>query len=266
MQYQMTSHNHGLGWLPDLPDQRDVRFEPAKTFGVGPMPKQVDLRKDCPAIYDQGQLGSCTANALGAAFDFDRRKQGKPFMTPSRLFIYWNERDLEGTVDSDAGARIRDGVKVLRKLGTPAEVIWPYDIQRFTEKPHDEAFVEAEKNQLLTYQRISRAGKDRTYDMRACLAWGYPFVTGFSVYESFETDEVAKTGIIPMPAPDERVLGGHAVLVVGFDDDKRYFICRNSWGETWGDEGNFYMPYDYLTNEDLASDMWVLKTVELGAA
>lgn len=265
MQYQLTPRNHGLGWVPDLPDQRDFTFEPVKTFGVGPMPERVDLRELCPEIYDQGQLGSCTANALGAAFDFDRRKQGKDFMMPSRLFIYWNERDLENTVDSDAGARIRDGVKVLRKLGTPAEKLWPYDISRFTVKPSEPCYVEAEKNQLLTYERIMRPGKDKTFDMRACLSWGYPFVAGISVYESFETDDAARTGIIPMPAADERVLGGHAILVVGFESDKAWFICRNSWGTEWGDEGYFYLPYDYLTNESLSSDMWVLRTVELSA-
>lgn len=265
MQYQMTPHQHGLGWVPDLPDQRDIRFEPLKTFGVGPIPKRIDLREQCPEVYDQGQLGSCTANALGAAFDFDRHKQGKDFMMPSRLFIYWNERDLEGTVESDAGAHIRDGVKVLRKLGTPAEKMWPYDIARFTEKPTEECYIEAEKNQVLTYQRISRAGQDRTYDMRACLAWGYPFVAGVSVYESFESDDSYKTGVIPMPAPEERLLGGHAILIVGFDEAKQQFIGRNSWGKDWGDDGYLYLPYDYLTNEDLSSDMWVLKTVELGA-
>lgn len=264
MQFLMTPQKHGLGWVPDLPDQRDLLFKPQETFGLGPVPNSVDLRQECPDIYDQGQLGSCTANALGAAFDFDRHKQGKDFMMPSRLFIYWNERDMEGTVDSDAGARIRDGVKVLRKLGTPPENMWPYDIAKFTAKPSDSCYVEAEKNQTLTYQRILRAGKDATYDMRACLAWGYPFVTGISVYESFETDETASTGKIPMPGPDERVLGGHAVLVVGFDESTREFICRNSWGTDWGDAGYFYLPYNYLTNKGLSSDMWVIKTVELG--
>lgn len=263
MSFTITPMNHGLGWVPDLPDQRDKVFEPVVTYGVAPLPAMVDLRTSCPDIYDQGQLGSCTANALAAAFDFDRRKQGKDFMTPSRLFIYWNERDIEGSVDSDAGARIRDGVKVLRKFGTPPEKEWPYDITQFTVKPTEQCYIDAEKNQALTYRRIMRPHADPTRDMKTCLAWGYPFVAGISVYESFETDETSKTGIIPMPGADERVLGGHAILIVGYDTDKQWFICRNSWGRSWGDKGHFYLPFEYLTNSGLSSDMWVINTVEV---
>lgn len=262
MKYFMTPQQHGLGWVPDVPDQRDYIFQP-RVLPPAKIPKRVDLRDKCPPIYDQGQLGSCTAQALAAAFDFDRQRQGKPFMDPSRLFIYWNERDLEGTVDSDAGAMIRDGVKVLVKLGTPREVIWPYDITKFTLKPSEAAYVEAEKNQALVYQRIVRPPNNPTQDMLLCLSMGYPFVTGFSVYESFESPEVARTGITPMPGPDERVLGGHAILVIGYELDKELFICRNSWGGEWGDEGNFYMPFSYLADRGLAADQWTLRSVEV---
>lgn len=262
----ITPQGHGLGWIPDVPDQRDKYFEPTTALAhptVSPLPKQTDLRAQCSPVYNQGQLGSCTANALAAAFDFDRHKEGRDFMTPSRLFIYWNERDLEGTVGTDAGAAIRDGVKVLRRIGTPPEINWPYNIAKFTEKPNEECFEIAEKNEALTYMRIRRSQSAKTYDMQACLASGYPFVAGFSVYESFENPEVTKTGIVPLPASDERLLGGHAVLVVGYDEDKRWFIVRNSWGEGWGDHGYFYMPFDYLTNEHLSSDFWLIKTVEV---
>lgn len=262
MKYFMTPKKHGLGWVPDIPDKRDYIFRP-KVIKPEKLPKQIDLRAECPPVYDQGQLGSCTANALGAAFDFDRKKEGHDFMTPSRLFIYWNERDIEGTVDSDAGANIRDGVKVLLRIGTCRELEWPYDISKFTQEPPEQTFIDAEKNQALTYQRIMRPSNDPAHDMLMCLANGYPFVTGFTVYESFEEDEVARTGIAPLPGPNERALGGHAVLVVGYDISKQWFVCRNSWGETWGDEGYFYLPFTYLEDPLLASDQWLIRTVEV---
>jgi C1A family cysteine protease len=215
-----------------------------------------------PKKHGLGKLGSCTANALGAAFDFDRRKQGRNFMTPSRLFIYWNERDMEGTTTSDSGAYIRDGIKVLRKLGTPTEKTWPYLISKFIDKPPKPAYVEAEKNQSLTYERILRPANS-VNDMLSCLASGYPFVSGIAVYESFETPKANSSGVIPMPSKTESLLGGHAILIVGYDQKKQQFIFRNSWGTTWGDKGYGYIPFNYLTNKGLASDMWVIKTVEV---
>lgn len=263
MQYFMTPKQHGLGWVPDVPDQRDFVFEPPRMLPPTKLPTYIDLREGLPPVYDQGMLGSCTAQALAAAFDFDRHRQGEDFMNPSRLFIYWNERDMEGTVDSDAGAMIRDGVKVLVKFGTPREKIWPYDITQFTVKPPEPAYIEAEKNQALIYQRIMRPLNDRTQDMLLCLSQGYPFVTGFAVYESFESQEVARTGIVPMPTLQERVLGGHAVVVAGYDLEKRVFVCRNSWGKDWGDAGDFYMPFAYLEDPNLSSDQWTLRSVEI---
>ena len=262
MQYLMTPNKHGLGWVPDEPDERDYVFRP-KVVAPVKLPKRVDLRSSCPPIYDQGQLGSCTANALAAAFDFDRKKEGRNFMTPSRLFIYWNERDMEGTVDSDAGAQIRDGVKVLLKDGTPPEKEWPYNIAKFTVKPSKKAFTDAEKNQALTYQRILRPENDPTHDMLACLAGGYPFVSGIIVHQSFESPNATKTGVIPLPGRSDPALGGHAIVVVGYDTAKQQFICRNSWGTSWGDSGYFYLPFAYLENASLSSDQWLIRTVEV---
>lgn len=257
----MTPQQHGLGWLPDVPDQRDYTYKP-RVMAPEQVPQAVDLRDQFPRVYNQGRLGSCTAQALAAAFDFNRQLQGVSFMDPSRLFIYWNERDIEGTVDSDAGAMLRDGIKVLVKHGTPRETTWPYLLEKFTVKPPTEVYVEAEKSQALTYQRIMRPVNDSLNDMLMCLNDGYPFVIGFAVYDSFETDAVAETGIVPMPTNDETMLGGHAVVVVGYDIDKEWFICRNSWGEEWGDKGYFYMPFAYLESRDLASDLWTIRSVE----
>jgi len=262
MKYFTTPNNHGLGWLHDKPDERDYIFRP-RVVAPAKLPPKVDLRTQFPAIYDQGHLGSCTANALAAAFDFDRHKQGKNYMSPSRLFIYWNERSLEGHVDSDAGAYIRDGVKVLVKQGASPETLWPYDIDKFTIKPPHKAYVEAEKNQALVYQRILRPHDDPTADMLLCLSRGFPFVGGFDVYESFETDNVRKTGNVPLPRKGEKVLGGHAVAIVGYSLAKQHFICRNSWGKEWGDDGHFYMPFEYFANKELSDDFWLISSVEV---
>jgi C1A family cysteine protease len=246
------------GWVPDLPDQRDLVFR-APLAAIGPLPRQVDLRAACPPVYDQGQLGSCTANAIAAAVEFDQMKQGlADVFPPSRLFVYYNERVMEGTVDEDAGAMIRDGIKSVSKQGAPHEALWPYTIGKFRTKPSPPAFKDARKHPAVLYQRVS----PDLPQLRGCLASGYPFVFGFSVYESFESPAVAKSGRVPMPKPKEKLLGGHAVLAVGYDHAKARFIVRNSWGPGWAQAGYFTMPYDYLLDGNLSDDFWTIKLVQ----
>jgi C1A family cysteine protease len=247
------------GWVPDLPDARDHLFAAPPRY-LTDLPTTLDLRDQCPKeIYDQGQLGSCTANAIGAAFEFDLLKQGLTDFMPSRLFIYYNERSMEGTVDTDSGAMIRDGIKTVSKEGVCAETSWPYDITTFTKKPSDACYQEAQRHQVTSYQRVPRV----LNQLKGCLASGLPFVFGFSVYDSFESQEVARTGVVPMPdTATEQLLGGHAVLAVGYDDADQRFVVRNSWGEGWGDGGYFTMPYAYLTERSLASDFWAIVQVE----
>ena len=246
------------GWRPQMPDQRDYKFTVAEGV-LKALPPKVDLRPACPPVVDQGQLGSCTANAIAAAHRFDQLKQkAKVDFEPSRLFIYYNERVIEGTVKSDAGAEIRDGIKTLNIQGACTETTWPYTISKFKTKPTSKAYKEALLHQSVKYQAVTQ-----TLDqMKGALASGFPFVYGFTVYDSFESTAVAKTGIVPMPAKTESVLGGHAVLCVGYDDTKQWFITMNSWGIGWGDKGFFYIPYAYLTS-NLASDFWVVQTVEV---
>ena len=249
------------GWKPDMPDHRDYRYAAPRKF-LGILPPSVDLRSGCPVVYDQGQIGSCTANAIGAAHQFEQMKQDKEkAFNPSRLFIYWNERDMEGSVGQDAGAQIRDGIKSVVSLGVCPESQWDYDTSRFTTKPPQPCYDEALKHQVMEYQRV-----DNTLAaMKGCLAEGYPFVLGFSVYESFESDEVASTGDAPMPGPRESQLGGHAVMAVGYDDATQRFLIRNSWGPGWGKDGNFTLPYEYLTNSDLSDDFWTIRMVEVSS-
>ena len=242
----------------------------APRAAVANLPASVDLKSGLPECYDQGQIGSCTANAIAGAFEFSLRKQGLADFTPSRLFIYYNERAMEGHVGTDSGAQIRDGVKSVAKLGVCPETEWPYEAipadangnfpagSKEATRPSDACYQDALKSRATTYQRVTT-----TLDqLRGCLAAGYPFVFGFSVYESFESQQVAQTGVVPMPHSGEQVLGGHAVLAVGYQDAQQQFIVRNSWSAGWGDKGYCYMPYQYLTNTQLASDFWTLRLVK----
>jgi C1A family cysteine protease len=246
------------GWVPDLPDQRDFLYA-APTPIQRNIPPKMDLSSRCPPIYDQGQLGSCTANAIAAAIEFDQKK--KKFV-PSRLFIYYNERVMEGTVDSDSGAQIRDGIKSVATLGAPPERLWSYDIDRFRDKPPDAAFSAAKADLVVLYERLIQD----LDTMRGCIASGFPFVFGFTVYQSFESAAVAKSGRLDMPNFKEKRIGGHAVMAVGYDDSKRTFLVRNSWGTDWGKKGYFTIPYAYLTSPKLASDFWTIRSVEEGVS
>jgi C1A family cysteine protease len=246
------------GWVADTPDQRDHLYS-APVVNLKKLPPQVDLRPQCPKlVYDQGQLGSCTGNAIACAIQFDRLKlKRNPDFIPSRLFIYYNERDMEGTIASDSGAQIRDGIKSVAKLGDCPEPEWPYDIEKFATKPPANCYRDAMKYKAVLYQRVIQT----LNQMKGCLASGYPFVFGFSVYESFEGPRVAKTGVAPMPASSEKQLGGHAVIAVGYDDKQQRFIVRNSWGKGWGMGGYFTIPYAYLTDDNLAADFWTIRVV-----
>lgn len=245
------------GWIPDLPDHRDQLYS-APVTALKVLPARLDLRPQCPPVYNQGPLGSCTANAIGAAVEFDHLKQELPDIMPSRLFIYYNERAMEGTVGFDSGAQIRDGIKSVAKQGVCPERMWPYDIARFRIQPPPKCYREAIKDRIVLYQRLVPT----LNQLRGCLASGYPFVFGFAVYESFESAKVARTGHAPMPAPIERTLGGHAVMAVGYSDAKQWFIVRNSWGPKWGMKGYFTLPYAYLTDAQLADDFWTIRLVQ----
>lgn len=243
------------GWKPSPPDFRDLHFAPPMSLSV---PIKVDLRPQCPPIYDQGNLGSCTSMGVGGLAQFLMMKEKHESFVPSRLFIYYGERVIENSVNEDAGANIRDGMKVVSQLGCPHESTWPYVISQFAKKPPQVAYTDGLKHKISQFSRVDNTNLNT---MKACLANGYPIVFGFTVYSSFEYSSTAKTGIVPMPKKNESVLGGHCCLIAGYDDNKNSFIVRNSWGKSWGLEGYCFMPYAYLTNSQLADDFWTASLI-----
>jgi len=244
--------------VPDRPDFRDKLYA-AIAAPPKKLPPKVDLRAGCSPVENQGNLGSCTANALVGNLEFLEKKAGRRATNLSRLFVYYNERAMEGTISEDAGAAIRDGVKSLVKQGVCAETAWPYEIANFADKPPRACYKQAASREVTSYHRVIGLQQ-----MRQCLAEGYPFVFGFSVYESFESDIVASTGIMNLPKPGEKQVGGHAICAVGYDDATKRLLIRNSWGTGWGLKGYFTMPYDYASNGNLADDFWTLRAFQNG--
>jgi C1A family cysteine protease len=240
-------------YVPDLPDHRDYGYG-EHGFRAAVVPRHVDLRGGCSAIKYQGQLGSCTGNSLAGAVEFETRRAGRKPPDLSRLFIYYCERAIEHTTRSDSGAQIRDGIKALATQGVCPESEWPYVIAHFRRKPTLQDYKDAAAYKIGKYMRL--ASRD---DMVNCLAAGFPFVFGFSVYESFESAAVAQTGVVPMPAKTERCLGGHAVYAVGYNLDTDTVLVANSWGTGWGQSGFFTMPFAYLLDTNLAEDFWCLQ-------
>ena len=242
-------------WVPDKPDNRDYIYQ----ISVPKTPQSVDLRTYATPVEDQGQLGSCTGNAIAEAIELLNRKANKPTEI-SRLFIYYEERVLEGTVNEDAGAYIRDGIKVVNKKGAPLESLWPYIENKVLVKPVQLAYTNALTRRALNYQRCLNFTA-----VRAAIAAGYPVVVGFTVYESFESGTwwyPNGTGLMPYPdANIEDILGGHAVCLVGYNDNSRTFIARNSWGTSWGKRGYFYMPYQVIQDTDMSDDFWIITSI-----
>lgn len=257
---------HKYTWKPDLPDFRDIHYNNKHTYAIEQLPISVDLRSKCSPVENQDQLGSCTSFSLAGALEFLEEQAltsktasaeifGSAYTVFSHLFIYYNERVMEGDINQDGGGQLRDGIKTLATLGGCSELTWPYDESKVFIKPSATAYIEATSHKITSYIRL-----DSLSDMKHCLAAGFPFAFGFTVYDSFESPEVAKTGLVPMPNEmTDSCAGGHAVLAVGYDDMEQMMIVRNSWGSGWGLNGYFKLPYAYISNPDLASDFWTIR-------
>jgi C1A family cysteine protease len=219
------------------------------------LPNKIDLRSKLNITYDQGNLGSCTANALCYSFIFN-----DPTFSPSRLFLYYNERVLDNNIINDDGSTLSQGINALTKYGVCSENNCPYIISKFKIKPSNISYTEGLDHQIISASRVLQ-----TLDsLKGCLKNNQPFVVGILVYSSFESLTTSKTGYVSMPnVKKEQLLGGHAVTCVGYDDTKQVWIMKNSWGTNWGDNGNFYLPYNYLLNTSLAGDIWKITQVEI---
>ena len=262
------------GALPDPPDHRDRKI----TYEQIPTDPTVDLRPYVPQVLNQGRLNSCTANAVVAAFSIDAKKQKLHPFEPSRLFIYYNTREIEGTVYTDRGASLRNTVKAFNRWGVCPEKLteacnfgegkpdgsrrylpyWPYDTHKFRERPPPQCYSEAGRNTVCKYERLSQ----EIDQLRACLKSGSPFVFGFKVFPSFiEDTHFACFGCMPMPTRGEVSRSSHAVVAVGYDDERKKIVVLNSWGCHWGENGYFYMPYEFIKNESYCRDFWKIELV-----
>ncbi len=239
------------GWLPQPYDERD--FVLGLPTSVTP-PRTFDLRPKMPPVYNQGSLGSCTANAVGAAYQFavSQNTLAKLLM-PSRLFIYYNERVMIDTVNEDSGAYLRDGMKTMKKQGACSETMLPYNINKFTQKPSEECYQAALENKILVYSGVLQT----ELAIKQAVSSGKPVVFGFMVKKSFQSALVRKTGYY-RPKPDEQIVGGHAVVIVGYRGNN--FIVRNSWGSDWGVKGYFTMPISEVLNNKVSFDFWAISS------
>lgn len=228
------------------------------------LPDMVDLRPECPPVYDQLGIGSCTANAGGAAVAYILKNQEPPVeLMPGRLFVYYNSRALEGAVEEDVGSTLADTVRSIAQYGVPPETYVPYidDGETFKMRPSEEAYEHALRYTNLDNTRLAGVNQD-AYTIKSILARKVPIIFGIQVYESFESDYVRKTGIVPMPdVKKEEYRGGHAMMLVGYNTSEKVFYVRNSWGEHWGQKGYCVMPEDYILSSRLADDFWKIEKI-----
>ena len=251
----MLDGNRHFGAHWDQPDSRDRAYT-APAHMLKALPKAVDLRPRCPPVYDQRPLQSCTANATAAALQFERMRHGlKPDFTPSRLFIYYNERRLLGTEDKDGGAPLREAIKVVASQGDCPEPDWAYDPKQVNAAPPKACYTQALKYKDLVYERLPQ---DIPH-MQACLASGSPFVLSFNIYSGAESPEATRTDTFPLPQAGETLLGTHAVMAVGYEEAAQRLLMRNSYGPKWGMQGYFWLPYAYAKDPKLAGDFWTLR-------
>ncbi len=252
----MVARVRRFGTRADRPDKRDRYYEAPPSLRRR-QPRASDLRAHCPPVYDQKHLNACSANAIAAALWMDERRRVPTSPSPSRLFIYYNERAAEGITSINGTVQLRDGYRTVARTGVCTERMWPYDVERYRRRPSAACYAEAAQRRAIWYGRIRQA----LDDLKACLADGYPFTGAFAVYASFLSVDVRRTGVVPLPGPHDRHIGGHAMLVVGHDDRRRHFVVRNSFGAKWGDRGYGYLPYDYALNPAHGWDFWTVRRV-----
>lgn len=251
---------YSFGWVRQKPDSRDQLFLVPRRITAS-LPPAFDLSAGMPGQLDQENIGSCGPNTASEHIQYDQKVQSDIVVPPSRLFTYWTTRYLMGTVGEDSGVDNRTLAKALNKYGFCAETEWPYITSKFTLQPPSSCFVNALQNRITSYATVAQV----LSQMKGTIVSGFPFVFGFTVFPSMLTDQVAETGIVPMPSPAESAVGGHDVLIYSYSDKRGTFKFRNHWmnapGEPWGSAGDGEIPYEYCVNPNLAGDFWVYNAV-----
>ena len=255
----VTLSKYNLNYVFAEKDDRDLKFKSILSRAIDPkgLPASTDLRPEWGAVLDQGELGSCVSNSVAYCVRFCYKKQQLGDVNPSRLFIYYNGRQLAGYPEGeDTGMTIRDGYKSVSTYSVCDETVWAYDIDRFSEKPPQSCYDEAKKRSRIRYLAL----ENDVLQIKKSLKDGYPISFGAALFSSFMSSTVAQTGEVPKPDidKDDRV-GGHAMSIVGYDDEKQACLVVNNWGEKWGINGFCWFPYDYMFNKDLCSDFWSLR-------
>lgn len=246
--------NAWYGYRRDARDPRDHLFKRTARR----LPAKVDLRADIPPVLDQGALGSCVLNSTTEAMRYCLIKAGKPAPALSRLQIYYDTRKIEGSLSEDAGCEIRDAIKSANKTGVGRETLWPYRVAKFAQKPPAAVYADASNFNAVEYRRVTVA----IADIKAALAAGLPVIIGVTVFDSFESAAVERTGVVPMPnLKKESTVGGHSMLAVGYGQRAGFITVRNSWGTTWGDSGDCYLPEGYIGSIKYGGDYWVVSLV-----
>ena len=241
------------GWRRPTTPHRGVRLA-LSAADLDGLPAAADLREAMPEVYDQGPLGSCTGQAVGGGLAYLSRRVGVD-VAPSRLALYFDGRAARGHVLEDDGAVLVDVVSAASIRGFAGEDLWPYEVERFAASPSAAYRERALHTRLVNVEALAHD----LGSLLATLAAGYPIVFGVEVFESFE--RVDTGGVVPMPERDERELGGHAMLAVGYDRESGHFLVRNSWGEDWGARGYCWMPFDYLLDPTLCGEAFALRAV-----
>jgi C1A family cysteine protease len=253
---------HHFGYKPDSAGiKHKVSIVNNRKVAFAKIAPSVDLTPLMPPVYDQGQLGSCTGNGCAAVFEYDTYKLSKTWFMPSRLFIYFNERVLEGTVSQDAGAQIHDGITVMKKWGVPNESLWPYNPAVFAKAPPNSAYSEATAHKVI--QDYTLDASNGGLQLKQALTSNYPIVFGCTVWNGLE-NITPQNYILPMPKPNEQPIGGHCMVIVGYNGKGQY-IVRNSWGPGYGHNGYLLIPAAYIENPNISSDFWVVDSVNISS-